>query len=161
MRGFTLIELLVTLTIIAILSTVGLLTFREVLQGSRDGKRQTDLKQIQSALEQYRADQTFYPVDNGVNNVNTILTSGNSLKNDVGLGSGTLVGTLKTYLNKMPQDPFHPTSKYCYAASPPSCTNAVGVLCTGYTLYAKLEKVTGALTCTGGTGGYSLPVGPP
>src|SRR3989344_3075776 len=132
MRGFTLIELLVTLTIIAILSTVGLLTFREVLQGSRDGKRQTDLKQIQSALEQFRADQTFYPVDNGANSLNTALNSAGVFGNTVGLGSGTQVGTAKTYLNKTPQDPFHPTSKYCYAATPPSCTNSPGVLCTSY-----------------------------
>lgn len=59
--GFTLIELLVVISIIAILSAIGVVVYTKVLQNARDGKRQSDLRAIQSALEQFYADQRSYP----------------------------------------------------------------------------------------------------
>ena len=55
-RGFTLIELLVTVTIIAVLSAIGLVIYHVVLEQGRDSKRQSDLRTIQSALEQLLRD---------------------------------------------------------------------------------------------------------
>ncbi len=85
MKGFTLIELLVVISIIAVLSTIGFLTYTTVLKQGRDSKRQADLRSIQSALEQYRADQGSYPA---------LLSS--PLKSP---------DNTKTYLNQIPQDP--------------------------------------------------------
>ena len=84
-QGFTLIELLVVISIIAILSTIGFLTYTTVLKQGRDSKRQSDLRSIQSALEQYRADVGNYPAS---------LTS--SLKSP---------DNSKIYLNEVPKDP--------------------------------------------------------
>ncbi len=53
--GFTMIELLVAATIIAILSAIGLVSFSSALKNARDGKRQSDLQQVRSALELYRS----------------------------------------------------------------------------------------------------------
>jgi prepilin-type N-terminal cleavage/methylation domain-containing protein len=52
-KGFTLIELLVTTAIISILATIGLVSYGETMKSARDGKRRTDLREIQNAYEQY------------------------------------------------------------------------------------------------------------
>lgn len=60
-KGFTLVELLVVIAIIGILSTLLMTNFIGVRQRARDAQRKADLRQIQSALELYRADQGAYP----------------------------------------------------------------------------------------------------
>lgn len=60
-KGFTLIELLVVLVIIGVLSALLTANFIGVRQRARDAQRKTDLRQIQSALEIYRADNGSYP----------------------------------------------------------------------------------------------------
>ncbi|PIP52662.1 hypothetical protein COX09_00345, partial [Candidatus Beckwithbacteria bacterium CG23_combo_of_CG06-09_8_20_14_all_47_9] len=50
-RGFTLIEILVTISIIALLTMIGVTNFRVANQKARDGRRQGDLEQIKAALE--------------------------------------------------------------------------------------------------------------
>lgn len=109
-RGFTLVELLIVISIISLLSMVGIVAYANVLKSSRDSKRQSDLKFIQSALEDYHADQINYP---------SALT---------GLTSGT-----RKYMAGIPQDPLPaPQLQYFYESlpqnSPPS-----------YCLYARME----------------------
>lgn len=59
-RGFTLIELLVVISIIAILSAVGLSTFTGAQKKARDARRRADIKAIQNALEQnYIVNNTY------------------------------------------------------------------------------------------------------
>ena len=60
-KGFTLIELLVAISIIGVLSSFLLANFVGIRQRARDGVRKSDLRQIQSALELYRSDQSKYP----------------------------------------------------------------------------------------------------
>lgn len=79
--GFTLIELLITITIIAILSAIALVSYSAFMKNSRDAKRQSDLKFIQTALEQYHADNFKYPGE----------------LNELTLG--------KVYINQIPKDP--------------------------------------------------------
>ena len=52
-RGFTLIELLVAMSIIAFLGSVGLSMFTVSQKKARDARRRVDLREIQSAMEQY------------------------------------------------------------------------------------------------------------
>lgn len=59
--GFTLIELLIVVAIIGVLATLLLVNFIGVRQRARDGKRKSDISQIQAALEQYRSDAGSYP----------------------------------------------------------------------------------------------------
>lgn len=131
-KGFTLIELLVVISIIAILSAIGLVTFANVLKSSRDAKRQSDLRFIQSALEEYHADQIYYPA---------------SLPSP---GTAFVFGT-KTYLNQIPADPKSPTQDYSYVAS--GCTSSK---CTSYCLNAKMEGTLTNTTCP--TSGYNYGV---
>lgn len=59
-KGFTLIELLVVIAIIGLLSTLAVVALNSARQKSRDAKRVADIKQIQTALELYFADQNGY-----------------------------------------------------------------------------------------------------
>jgi general secretion pathway protein G len=62
LRGFTLIELLVVIAIIGLLSTVIAGPVQTGLKKGRDAKKIGDMKQIQSALAQYSADNRgLYP----------------------------------------------------------------------------------------------------
>lgn len=60
-KGFTLIELLVVIAIIGILASLLVVNFVGIRERSRDAQRKSNLRQIQSALELYRADNGRYP----------------------------------------------------------------------------------------------------
>ena len=60
-RGFTLIELLVVITIIAILVASATTSWRNAQMKGRDGKRKSDLKAVQQALENYYQVNGQYP----------------------------------------------------------------------------------------------------
>lgn len=62
-KGFTLIELLVVIAIIGLLSTLAVVALNSARQKARDSKRVSDIKQIQTALELYFADQNGYPIE--------------------------------------------------------------------------------------------------
>jgi general secretion pathway protein G len=59
--GFTLIELLVVIAIIGVLSALLMSNFIAIRQRARDGNRKTNLRELQSALEIYRANKGDYP----------------------------------------------------------------------------------------------------
>ncbi len=59
--GFSLIELIVVITIMVLLTTVGVVSFTSANANARDGKRKADLAQVQSALVLYRTDEGSYP----------------------------------------------------------------------------------------------------
>jgi len=56
------IELLVSATIIAVLSAIGLVSFRSANMKARNGKRAADIQQIRAAMELYRSDNPLYPI---------------------------------------------------------------------------------------------------
>ena len=63
-NGFTLIELLVTISILAVLSTIGMLMYQGVLSKARDAARKNDLNKLASALEIYYQEKNKYPDNN-------------------------------------------------------------------------------------------------
>ncbi len=64
--GFTLIELLVVIAIIAIMASIGLVSFTNVQQKARDSKRRSDITEIQKSFEQYYADNNTYSATQAV-----------------------------------------------------------------------------------------------
>ena len=60
-QGFTLIELLVVISIIGLLSTLLLANFNSMRSRARDAERESDLRNIQTALRLYYNDFNKYP----------------------------------------------------------------------------------------------------
>ncbi|RMD59704.1 type II secretion system protein [Candidatus Parcubacteria bacterium] len=89
-KGFTLIELLVVIAIIGLLSTIAVISLNNARAKSRDARRLSDVKQMQTALELYFANNNLYPPDSA-------LDCGNSWK------SGGI-----TYMGQVPCAPEPP-----------------------------------------------------
>lgn len=64
--GFTLVELLIVISIIAILTVIGLTTYAGVQKNARDARRKDDLRAIKVALELYYQTNKTYPVSDWV-----------------------------------------------------------------------------------------------
>jgi len=61
--GFTFVELLVTVTIMAVMMAVAIVSYSSTNVRSRDTKRKADLETIRSALEICRSNYGEYPTD--------------------------------------------------------------------------------------------------
>lgn len=60
-KAFTLIEILVVVTIIGVLSAAGVTSYVRALKNGRDGRRKSDISNIQQALVMYRYENGSYP----------------------------------------------------------------------------------------------------
>jgi len=80
-RGFTLIELLVVLTLIVILSTLGMTQYRSAVIHAREATLREDLFRMRDAIDQYYADKNQYP-----STLDALVSDG--------------------YMRKIPEDPF-------------------------------------------------------
>ncbi len=72
-KGFTLIELLVVIAIIGLLSTLAIVALGGARSKARDARRLSDIKQIQTALDLYYADNNSYP---------TVVSTGGKIESD-------------------------------------------------------------------------------
>ena len=142
--GFTLIELLVVIAIIGLLSTLAVVSLNNARTKSRDAKRLSDIKQIQTGLELYFADQNTYPA---VATAKTLgITGALTLTSTSGFSDLT-TGTV--YMSKVPANPTPAATAattYSYTS-----TTAAGVACTtgtcnGYKIVFALEGATSGYT---------------
>jgi len=115
-KGFTLIELLVVIAIIGLLSTLAVVALNNARQKSRDARRVSDIKQIQTALELYYNDANAYPA---------AVTQG---------GTVSFSGT--TYMAVVPTNPSPNGMNYTYVQDSSG---------TSYHLSYLLEGVTGGI----------------
>ena len=126
-KGFTLIELLIAVSIIAILISIGVVSYGSVNKRSRDAKRKGDIEQLRSGLEMYRADNGYYP------------NTGSGSWADA---SGLSTALVPTYLPSIPSDP-KSTQAYRFEATNISSGNYYG-----YCLSTLIESDNPADTCT-------------
>lgn len=128
-RGFTLIEIMVSVSIMVILTIIGVVSYSKINMRSRDVKRKSDIEQVRSALEMYRSDYGYYP---------------NIVANTWKEASGLSV-LVPEYIPAIPSDPQAPDSNYYYVATNKDLQS---LKFYGYCLCGKLETSSGTPTCT-------------
>jgi len=62
-KGFTLVELLVVIAILGILAVVGVLAFGGLTDSAKEATNKTELAQVQTAVDAYRAQNGTIPGD--------------------------------------------------------------------------------------------------
>jgi prepilin-type N-terminal cleavage/methylation domain-containing protein len=152
--GFTLIELMVTITIIAIISSIGFVTYANAQLSARDARRKSDLRSIATALELYQQKNGRFPCLDGDG---WALSSDASAPwiTDANFADCAASAPAKpldtTYINQLPVDPKSNTgnpintSTYGYAYGYGSATAGDGNCPTElngnyYVLVARLEN---------------------
>lgn len=134
-KGFTLIELLVVIAIIGLLATLAVVALNNARQKSRDAKRVSDVKQIQTALELYYSDQSGYPGTTGVLGTGSMVCLGTG-----GFGTQQSTNCTNAYMGLVPSNPAPGATNYTYSG-----------VSTGYSITFSLESGTGGL----GTGAHT------
>jgi prepilin-type N-terminal cleavage/methylation domain-containing protein len=117
-QGFTLIELLVVIAIIGILTAVISASFSEAKKNSRDGKRISDLAQLQLGLEGFYDACKTYPTTNLSGSYLTPSSSASGCTN-----------TILDFVSSLPGYPV--TTQYTYVYEPQSSNKSY---CLGATL---------------------------
>jgi type II secretory pathway pseudopilin PulG len=121
---------MVVMSILAILGTIGILTYRTSQIKARDMKRKNDFQSIAKALESYYNDYGQYPLSDVDGNIlGCADVGGVCLWGEAFGGAEGEDSQVTTYLPTLPKDPV-PTWRYRYEY-------LEGV---GYRLYARLEN---------------------
>lgn len=124
--GFTLIELMVAISIVAILSAIGLTLFINIQKSARDAKRIGDLVALQNAVRQYALANHAFPPD--------------SCSNNSGDWNSAFKTAMAPYMANLSVDPINATGTrcsggqcvYCFTANMwcggsggPSCSSGI------------------------------------
>lgn len=132
--GFSLVELLITVSIIAILISIGIASYATINKQSRDTKRKGDIEQVRAALEMYRANTGTYPAAGGGSWV--VASSATDAT------AGLTPYLVSTYIPAIPTDP-KASQTYMYIATNPSGGNYYG-----YCVSVQTESDNPPDTCT-------------
>ena len=121
-KGFTLIELLVVIAVIGMLASMVLVSLGPARKKARDARRQSDLRQIGTAMEMYYSD------------------SDNYIDSAAGANTVTAIGT---YMPLVPKDPLDSgNQRYTWTDGTTQY----------YCVYVQLEAVTNTWFCASNRG---------
>jgi prepilin-type N-terminal cleavage/methylation domain-containing protein len=117
-RAFTLIELLIVITIIAIMIGAATYSWNNARVKGRDGKRKTDLKAVQQALELYFQNNGKYPFASSGQIQCNVTGDSNSRDWGTKFFCDPSDGAEVTYMQQLPKDPAYQSTKgYYYVGS--------------------------------------------
>lgn len=129
-RGFTLIELLVVVTIIAIISSIGLLYYGDLQKKARDSARKTYIESVAKALEVNKGSESYQPLEiNQMSQFQSIDPGGNAYCIATALlpdpvfsipWQGTCPGGFETLVPGEPTGVFTAFKVCAYLENPPS-----------------------------------------
>ncbi len=141
-NAFTLVELIIVISIVALLSTIGITTYSSVQKDARNVRRKADLKEMKTALEAYKAKNSDYPPTVGLAACPDSATVGDGdwcgicttynvdgTNTDTG-ASGYIPGLAPEFIPKLPRDPRE--SKINSSSAYPLCTTDAGSNCYIY-----------------------------
>ena len=102
-HGFTLMELLVVMSLIVLLTSIGLMAYRTSVQRGREAVLKEDLYRMRDAIDQFYVDKGKYPVDL------TELVSGGYLRS---VPTDPMTGSIDTWqLVPAEPDPGNPSAE--------------------------------------------------
>ena len=107
-KGFTLVELMIAVSIVAIISSVGLVYFGQSQKLARDAKRKQDLQAITVALELYHQKNKHYPCTTGF--ISSGTTQSDWITNDTSVAGCSTGGNLDSQYIK-PAVPIDPSNQ--------------------------------------------------
>ena len=154
-KGFTLIELLVVIAIIGLLSTLAVVALNSARSKARDAKRVSDIKQIQTSLELYYADNSGYAGGSAL----ALGGSGGAASVCIDSGGFKASGCTNAYMPVVPAQTSTGLktggiyqSEYLYSGAPNadgSGTACATAPCTSYRIDFQTESVpSGYPTCS-------------
>lgn len=157
-KAFTLIEMLVVISIIGILAALAIFGMQNAFKNSRNTQRRSDLKQYQTALENYaNANNSFYP-----SRTTTAACSATS-----GQATYLCMATGGLNITNCPEDPTFTTGGTNYYKYQSDGSGSGNPTATKYILWAEMETSpqTVWLVCSNGKSGerpypYSAPASP-
>ncbi len=142
-KGFTLIELLIAITLVAIIASVGLVSYSQAQILARDARRKNDLRAIATAIELFYQQNKRFPCSGA----GWVTSGGATWLSDAAVcAGGTGLNIAPNYINNMPKDPTsntgngYATSSFAYGYY--STNGAYGTCSTGtyYLLTTQLEN---------------------
>ncbi len=111
LKGFTLVEIIIVITILAVLSTMGVMSYTWYNSSSRDAVRTVDIGLLKQSLEWFKTVAWKYPMPENQTGTGTIYGEEFSYLWVIG---DNISGVLK--INKTPVDPLSKTN-YVYAVT--------------------------------------------
>lgn len=117
--GFTLIELMVVMSILGVLVTIALVSFRSSQARGRDAQRKSNLKEISSALELFYSDYQKYPDEVGGLIQACAYDPTTGTGSTCSWGEDEFTDNKTTYFKVIPKDPSDAFNYYYRIVDPP------------------------------------------
>jgi len=150
-RGFSIVELMVVISIIAILSSILYANFGNARGSGRDAKRQSDVRNLQTAIELYKKEFGRYPTEGCAD------SNSDGFSSEVECGAlPYVIGLAPTFISVLPRDPRRGTAQG-YAYNTNATSTVFKVMAINTVEGPNVTATHALLSCDIGTSGLCVP----